>query len=58
MRAAQGWAEGAHLMRGAALHDMGWECDDEAAYPRAKLAMVPEGREITEKFLMHREEIL
>ena len=51
----KGWPK---HMRGAAFHDMGWECDDDAAHPRAKLAMVPEGREITEQFLMHREEIL
>ena len=37
---------------------MGWECDDEAAYPRAKMAMVPHGKEVTEAFLLHREEIM
>ena len=51
----KGWPK---HMRGAAFHDMGWECDDNAAFPRAKLAMVPEGRGITEQFLMHREDIL
>ena len=51
----KGWSK--HL-RGAAYHDMGWEFDDEAAYPRAKMAMVPQGKEVTEVFLTHREEIM
>ena len=51
----KGWDKG---LRGAAMHDMGWECDDEAAYVAARVAMVPGGREVTERFVEHREEIL
>ena len=36
---------------------MGWECDDAAAYPTARQAMVPTGREVQAIFLEHREEI-
>ena len=51
----KGWSKG---LRGAAMHDMGWECDDEAAYVTAKAAMVPGGREVTHRFMEHREEIM
>ena len=44
-------------MRDAALHDRAYGFDDSAAYARIRAAMVPEGRETTETFLTHREEI-
>ena len=50
----KGWPK--HLRR-AAFHEMGWECDDAAAYPTARQAMVPPGREVQTVFLEHREEI-
>ena len=42
----------------AAFHDMGIEYDDAAAYPRARAAMVPCGRNMTLAFLKDRKEIL
>ena len=50
----KGWDKG---LRGAAMHNAGWECDDEAAYVTARIAMVPEGSDITRKFVEHRSEI-
>ena len=47
----KGWPT--HL-RGAAFHDMGLECDDAAAYPTARQAMVPPGREVQAVFLEHK----
>ena len=50
----KGWDK--HL-RKAAFHDTGWECDDAAAFPNARVAMVPNGDDTTRMFLVHREEI-
>ena len=51
----KGWTKG---LRGAAMHDVGWECDDDAAFVAARGAMVPGGSEVTQKFIEYREEIL
>ena len=51
----KGWTKG---LRGAAFHDIGWGCDDVAAFPMARMAMVPVGREVTRTFLEYREEIM
>ena len=45
-------------MRAAAFHGMGAEYDDSAAYPRARAAMVPIGRDSTRAFLANREPLL
>ena len=45
-------------MRDAAIAGTGWVCDDVAAYPRARMAMVSTGREVCARFLRHREEIM
>jgi len=51
----KGWTKG---LRGAAFHDIGWGCDDVAAFPMARMAMVPVGRDVTRVFLAYREEIM
>jgi hypothetical protein len=51
----KGWTKG---LRGAAFHDVGWGCDDVAAFPMARMAMVPVGRDVTQTFLKYREEIM
>ena len=45
-------------MRAAAFHQMGAEYDDAGAYPRARAAMVPIGRDSTLAFLENRERLL
>eukprot|EP00966_Prymnesium_polylepis_P083905 1942753-Prymnesium_polylepis.1 len=45
-------------IRDAALAGMGWAMDDNAAYPRARIAMVPVGREGSQFLVDHREEIM
>ena len=45
-------------LREAAFLGTGIEYDDEAAYTRARAAMAPQGRSITDLFLRNREEIL
>jgi len=50
------WPE---VLRRAALGGMGgWECDDSAAFPRARMAMLETGKAETEFFIKHRKEIL
>ena len=44
--------------RDMAYHGQGCECDDRAAFPRARMAMAPEGRQISETFLRHRKHIM
>ena len=40
------------------MHDIGWECDDDAAFVAARGAMVPGGSRVTKQFIEYREEIL
>ena len=45
-------------LRDEALRGMGYEFDDQAAYPRARVAMIVKGRTESARFLVNREEIL
>eukprot|EP00966_Prymnesium_polylepis_P159779 3692935-Prymnesium_polylepis.1 len=45
-------------IREAALDGLGWAMDDNEAYPRARIAMVPVGREGSQFLVDHREEIM
>ena len=45
-------------IRQAAFDGMGWEADDNAAYPRARVAMVAEGRAESAFLIVHREDIM
>ena len=42
-------------IRNAAFHGMGWEMDVNAAYPRARVAMVTDGRKECQFMVDHRE---
>ena len=44
--------------RAMAYHGLGHECDDSAAYPRARMAMTAAGRDISATFLQHRKHIM
>ena len=44
--------------RAMAYHGLGHECDDSAAYPRARMAMTAAGRDISATFLLHRKHIM
>ena len=45
-------------LRDEALRGMGYEFDDQAAYPRARVAMIVRGRTESAQFITNREEIL
>ena len=45
-------------IRDAALENMGWAMDDNAAFPRARIAMVPVGRTESQYLVDNREEIM